>query len=65
MAPLAQTREQSLADSARSGAEFQQQFPDIDVKKALIEPIINFVFNMQVRNVISTLYKQESLFFLI
>jgi hypothetical protein len=52
MAPLAQTREQSIADSIKSSVNFQQQFPYIDVEKALIEPIINFTFDMQVRNVI-------------
>jgi len=48
IAPLAQTREQSIADSIKSSTDFQNQFPAIDVKKALIEPIINFVFDMQV-----------------
>jgi hypothetical protein len=48
MAPLAQTREQSIADSIKSSTDFQNQFQDIDVKKSLIEPIINFAFDMQV-----------------
>jgi hypothetical protein len=52
MAPLAQTREQSIADSIKSSTDFQNQFPDIDVKKSLIEPIINFTFDMQVYNII-------------
>ena len=50
MAPLAQTREQSIVDSVKSSVEFQKQFPDIDVKGAFIEPTINFVFDMQVSN---------------
>jgi hypothetical protein len=50
MAPLAQTREQSIADSVKSSVEFQKQFPDIDVKRALIDLAINFVFDMQVSN---------------
>ena len=48
MAPLAETREQSIADSVTRSQPFQKLYPDVDIKAALIEPTINFTFDIQV-----------------
>ncbi|RYP89637.1 hypothetical protein DL770_004215 [Monosporascus sp. CRB-9-2] len=47
MAPLASTREQSIADSVRTTNEFQKAFPDIEWKGAVIEPTVNMAFNLK------------------
>ncbi|RYP63565.1 hypothetical protein DL769_006920 [Monosporascus sp. CRB-8-3] len=49
MAPLASTREQSIADSVKSIDEFQKAFPDIDWKGAVIEPTVNMAFDLKVK----------------
>jgi len=49
MAPLAETREQAIADSVKNSAGLQQAYPDIDWKESLIKPVINMVFDLQVR----------------
>lgn len=48
MAPLAATREQSIADSVKNSAEFQQAFPNIDWKTKVIEPTVNMAFDLKV-----------------
>lgn len=48
MAPLAATREQSIADSVANSAEFQHAFPDIDWKARVIEPTVNMAFDLKV-----------------
>ncbi|KAK3896417.1 hypothetical protein C8A05DRAFT_20602 [Staphylotrichum tortipilum] len=50
MAPLAATREQSIADSVASTAALRTAFPDIDFKTAVIEPTVNMAFDVKVRS---------------
>ena len=54
MAPLAETREQSITDSVKSSAGLQQAYPDIDWTESLIKPVINMVFDLKVRVLYNT-----------
>ncbi|RYP77390.1 hypothetical protein DL771_001185 [Monosporascus sp. 5C6A] len=61
MAPLASTREQSIADSVKNAVEFQKAFPDIDWKGGVIEPTINMVFDLKEKLDPATREKHEYL----
>ncbi|RYP29461.1 hypothetical protein DL767_006730 [Monosporascus sp. MG133] len=62
MAPLASTREQSIADSVKNIDEFQKAFPDIDWKGAVIEPTVNMAFDLKEKLDPATREKHEYLF---
>ena len=44
-----QTREQAISESVKRSTEFQKLHPDVDWKGAVIEPTINFTFDLKVR----------------
>lgn len=46
--PFAGTREEAIADSADRITEFQKAHPDVDVKAAIVEPTVNFYYDMKV-----------------
>ncbi|RYO83158.1 hypothetical protein DL764_009498 [Monosporascus ibericus] len=61
MAPLASTREQSIADSVKNSDMFQKAFPDIDWKGAVIEPTVNIAFDLKEKLDPATREKHEYL----